>query len=373
MSPFIRFPLLGCLALLATACGSSGSQTVLGGASNLSPEATTGGFTSVEYLLKDGSAITAARGKFTGATAPTANAITLNSRRGTILNGANRYLSSGALVTRTTGTNAFTTDNFVVVGTGSCSDETGATKAKCDFGADELRDMVTFHLGSTNSGGGNRGFRSFSAARQPVMDYRDVKMSQVRTTGTDTKGSGESATKNYDYVGYDGMLQYSMFFVGVYKFFDSSTPRALQHIRLENASFGRIYDRDTTTDAIDNPNVDLTGTGVMAGVETKNGTLEHHLVQGDVAISFTTSNNQIDITTTNVKRLVGSGTAWFANQTRQDMLKWLDLSVTNSKFSGGGVDGSIYGTGSNYEVGGTFYETHGGYSIVGSFGSTLAP
>ena len=82
-----------------------------------------------------------------------------------------------------------------------------------------------------------------------------------------------------------------MFFVGVYKFFDDGVgdDRELEHLRLQNASLGLIYDASDDS-GIQNPTVNLTGVGVMAGVETENNTLNSHLVQGDVGtIEFTTS------------------------------------------------------------------------------------
>ena len=368
MSAFVRYPLLGCLALSLIACGSSGSQTLLR-APELSPTATTSQYASVEYLLADSAAITAAREKFvsdppaeTDATAPAVNAITLSSRRNSRVSTADRYLSTGALVTETS-----TTTHHPV---SSCSDGVDQTKANCVFPADAFRDGVTFHLGRTHARDNNVGFVGFNPDRQPVMDYRGVSMSQVRITGTDTKTGADPEMRDYEYVGYDGILQYSMFFVGVYKFFDDGTgdDRELEHLRLQNASLGLIYDADTDTTAIDNPTVDLTGTGVMAGVETENGTLNSHLVQGDVGITYTASSNQIDISITNVQRL-GSGTAWYAGAT------W-NTSVTNSAFDSGTVRGSFYGTGDNYEAGGVFYETFtcnsSTCSIVGAFGSTMS-
>lgn len=377
MRAFVRYPLLGCLALFLTACGSSGSQTLLR-APELSTSATTVGYPDVEYLLEDSAAITAAREKFvsetpdeeTDARPPSEHALQLNSRRNSIVNGADRYLSTGALVTDTVNTNPATSHHAVV----SCGDGVDQTKANCVFPLDSLRDRVTFHLGRTHARDNNVGFVGFSADRQPVMDYRDVRMSQVRTTGTDTKENatpGEDPVENdYEYVGYDGMLRYSMFFVGVYKFFDDGTgdDRQLEHLRFENASLGRIYDADTTNTGIDNPDVDLTGTGVMAGVETQDGTLNSHLVQGDVGITYTADTSQIEISITNVQRL-GSGTAWYTGNT------WTE-TVNESQFTRSGLNGSFYGTGDNYEVGGVFYETFtcqsNQCSIVGAFGSTMS-
>ena len=384
MSAFIRYPLLGCLALSLIACGSSGSQTLLR-APELSTTATTSRYATVEYLLEDSAAITAAREKFvsdspaeTGATAPTVNGITLSSRRNSRVSTADRYLSMGALVTRTTGTDSFTTDSIV---SATCQDGADQTKANCVFPADAFRDGVTFHLGRTHARENNVGFVGFNPDRQPVMDYRGVSMSQVRITGTDTKTGADPETRDYEYVGYDGILQYSMFFVGVYKFFDGGMgdDRKLEHLRFENASLGLIYDADTDTTAIDNPTVDLRGIGVMAGVETENGTLNRHLVQGDVRITYrsptaTSDPGQIDIMIENVKRL-GSGTAWYTGTT------WGGVSVSDSEFNddngAGAMRGSFYGTGDNYEVGGVFYEeftcqSTRTCSIVGAFGSTMS-
>ena len=389
MPTFVRYPLLGCLALSLIACGSSGSQTLLR-APELSTTATTSQYASVKYLLVDSEAITAARQKFvtdppqdTNATAPTVNAITLSSRRNSIVNSADRYLSTGALVTRTTGTNSFTTDP---IDRATCEDGVNQTKANCVFPADDFRDGVTFHLGRTHARENNVGFVGFNPDRQPVMDYRGVRMSQVRITGTDTKTATPDDEENsYEYVGYDGILRYSMFFVGVYKFFDDGTgdDRALEHLRFGHASLGHIYDQEDQA-GVQSPNISLTGDGVMVGMESENDTLVHHLVQGDVEINYTTSPNEIDIAITNIKRLVGSDTAWYADATRIANLDWDNVSVTNSKFSASSpaeLLGSFYGTPDTntdpdvdngvYEVGGVFYHAGGQYSIFGAFGAPL--
>lgn len=184
----------------------------------------------------------------------------------------------------------------------------------------------------------------------------------------------------YEYVGYGGVLGYSMFFVGIHRFFDDDGE--LEHTRFMNASLGRTYDHDTETTGIQSPEVSLTGKGVMVGVESRNATLEHHLVQGDVGIDYDHANTQIDVKITNVKRLVGSGDAWYADSSRLIRLNWQDLPVTNSEFSSPGtssnnagtgeLDGSFYGTKDSPEVGGVFHDAHGFYQIIGSFGSKLS-
>ncbi len=385
MSAFVRYPLLGCLALSLIACGSSGSQTLLR-APELSTTATTSRFESVEYLLADSAAITAARNKFvsdppadTDATPPSENALLLNSRRINIVNGGDRYLSTGALVMDGTAP---------AHSAATCSDGVDQTKANCVFLLDSLRDEVTFHLGRTHARENNVGFVGFSADRQPVMDYRGVRMSQVRTTGTDTKTASPDDEENpYEYVGYEGMLRYSMFFVGVYKFFDDGTgdDRQLEHLRFENASLGRIYDLDGDTQGVQNPDISLTGDGVMVGMESDNDTLNSHLVQGDVNINYDHNATNIDITITNIQRLVGSGPAWYAGTTD---LNWNNVGVSNSRFSDSTNSngdrellGSFYGTPDTnedanvdngvYEVGGTFYHEGTQYSIFGAFGAPL--
>ena len=198
-----------------------------------------------------------------------------------------------------------------------------------------------------------------------------------------------------EYVGYDGMLQYSMFFVGVHRFFDEDDE--LQHARFEHASLGRIYDDDATVSGAQSPSVALTGEGVMVGMERRKNNLEHHLVQGDVNIMYdplagaddmadpvVPGMPMIDISITNVWRLVGEDDAWYADSIREAGLRWKGphaLKVTDSKFSGGDLnpatatpgklEGSFYGTEDDPEVGGVFHHDSGTYEIIGSFGSKL--
>ena len=391
MSAFVRYPLLGCLALFLSACSSSGSQTLLG-ATEASTDATTGGYPDVEYLLADSAAITAAREKFvvndpledTDAMAPSENVVLLNSRRSRIVNSAGRYLSTGALVAETDDSQDPATVSHET-GSATCADSMAPTEANCVFDEDAFRDRVTFHLGRTNPNDAvnDVGFIGFTADRQPVMDYRGVRMSQVRFEGTDEKENTDPmedpVESDYEYVGYDGMLQYSMFFVGVYKFFDdgmNGDDPELKHLRFENASLGQIFDADPDNAGIDNPTVSLTGDGVMVGMESENDTLDSHLVQGDVNIDYNPANtdNELDITITNIQRLVGDADAWYKDTAD---LTWMDVGVTGSKFDETTSNtkkllGSFYGTGDDYEVGGTFY--HGGstYSIVGAFGATVS-
>ena len=388
MFAHIRYPFFGCLALLLTACGSSGSQTVVSLPPSPSNDAITGDYDAVEYLLSDSEAISAARGEFvsappenTDATAPSENVLELNTRRARIVRDGTRYLTTGSLLMETD--DAQDISHVMTPVATDCMDGTGATEANCGLGADALRDMVTFHLGQTNTNDSvdDVGFQNFSASRQPVMDYRGIRMSQVKSTGTDTETSEADPVMNpYEYVGYDGMLQYSMFFVGVYRFFDDGmgdSEPVLEHQRLENASFGQRYDQDDGMSGVQNPTASLTGVGVMVGMESENDTLNSHLVQGDVNIDYMVDpSDLISIEIENVRRLVGDVTAWYAETTE---LLWGLLPVTGSEFSEGGADadkklrGSFYGTGINYEVGGTFYHKGNQYSIIGAFGSELEP
>lgn len=205
----------------------------------------------------------------------------------------------------------------------------------------------------------------------------------------------EGESDGYEYVGYDGMLQYSMFFVGVYRFFDDDDD--LEHLRFENASLGRIYDEDSIESDIQSPSVALTGEGVMVGVERDKESLDHFLVQGDVNIDYspeveadTTATPMveekkamIDIEIDNIKRLVGDGEAWYAGNAYSAALNWTNLEVMGSKFSApaqtsqvtaepGKLSGSFYGTKTNPEVGGVFHHQSPLHEIIGSFGSKLA-
>ena len=76
------------------------------------------------------------------------------------------------------------------------------------------------------------------------MDLTDVELPEDVTTAPDfatlTKVRQSQGGGSENYVGYDGMLRYSMFFVGVHRFFDEEGD--LQHVRFEHASLGQIYD-----------------------------------------------------------------------------------------------------------------------------------
>ena len=369
MPVFARYALLGCLAPFFVACGSSGSQTVVSSTSSSD---------EVKYLLPTDQASTdTIIGKFPGAAASQDSAASLNTTRNQIVENATRYLSTGALVVTSSDTNPAAV---------SCMDGMGATEANCVFDADALRDEVMLHLGQTDTTDDvyDAGLQDFMADREPVMDYRGIKMYQLRSTGTDTK---QSAENSYHYVGYGGILVHSMFFVGVYKFFDEDDDLVGQ--RLENASLGQIYDHNGSNGTtIDNPGMDLTGNGAMVGIEALHGTQDNHLVQGDVRIDYNSTDAEVDIEITNIQRLVGDDAAWYSSLDGLDALDWAGLTVEESKFddtSDGDSDnmlrGSFYGTADSPEVGGVFSHTgeldidndnsdDGTYSIVGSFGST---
>ena len=407
MPALIRYPLFGCVILVLSACGSSGSSTVLQPSTSSTSDPDQ--YSSVDYLIKDPQA---AISKF-GANA---KALTqLKNERGNIVFLGTRYLSTGSIVATTEG-NAVK-NHYPAA---SCDDNLGG-RAYCSLEADPLRDGVRFHLGATQDPTKDAGFLNFRADRQPVMDYRGVEMSQVRTTGTDKVASMQNGkhvykdaggnqylladanvtNKNlddvdlsgvtpapsfsdltrvtvdskYQYVGYDGILKHSMFFVGVHKFFDAGGK--LEHTRYSNASLGQIYDKDTVEAGIQQPSVALTGTGAMVGVESKPATLEHHLVQGDVVINYESAKINVEIK--DIKRLVGSGDAWYkSEQLKVGVLKWDDVAVTDSKFSVTGslttkglLSGSFYGTKLSPEVGGVFRHQGTTYEIIGSFGSEL--
>ena len=416
MFEFVRYPLWGCLALLLVACGSSGSQTLLGSGSSNGDGNGNGNNSNSEFsdkhLLRTQESFTAARKKFAieddeenSAKAPSLTGAQLNIKRLGIIRAANRFLSTGVLVVKEKTAAEATSRTFFppnkVDTTSACEDGARATSANCVFKADDFRDQVTHHLGTKTSGENNVGYLSSSLTRQSVMDYRGVMMSQVRSEGTDVKttGTGESKKEEqnkYEYTGYDGMLTHSMFFVGVYKFFDEATDESEKkytHLRFDHASIGQIYDQDSATPAeAQNPNLDLTGIGVMAGMEVKQRSRDYHLVQGDVNINYTHTDAHVDITIQNVKRLVDDGEAWYADATRTGQLQWTDLDVVGSKFEDGKgtskeILGSFYGTPSTatgedpdngvYEIGGVFrhseaqHETEDRYSIIGSFGSKL--
>jgi len=233
------------------------------------------------------------------------------------------------------------------------------------------------------------------------MDLDDVELPMGVTTAPDfaslSKAREEQEDGREDYVGYDGMLRYSMFFVGVHRFFDDEGE--LQHARFEHASFGRIYDENAIESGIQSPSVALTGEGVMVGMEREISSLESHLVQGDVNIEYSpfvaadTSvdpvinemNAMIDISITNIERLndPDDGEAWYADALYSGALTWVDVVVTDSKFSGGDLnpitptpgklEGSFYGTEDDPEVGGVFHHQGGVHEIIGSFGSKLDP
>ena len=397
------------------------------------------------------------------------------------VNSSNRYLSTGAVLTRTDDND----DIIIERSSATCADGEVTGHAKCDFEMDNFREAMTFSLGPGSSIEENRvSFRDFMADREPVMIYRQALMSQVRTSDTgesvlprvykDADGNRYLLTINnvanmdledvelpmgvteemapafadllavyedadgneylltpdnvanmnlegvelpmgvteemapafadltqvlegealgYEYVGYDGILRHSMFFVGVYRFFDDEG--VLEHTRFENASLGSIYDDDRNESDIQNPSVALTGEGVMVGMERRVSDLEHHLVQGDVNINYSpfddneTPNDMtddmramIDISIDNIQRMANDDDAWYADPTRQARLSWRDVEVIRSKFSEEttnllvdpgvrSLKGSFYGTEGDPEVGGVFRHEGSVYEIIGSFGSKL--
>ncbi len=432
MPTIIRYPLIGGLALFLIACGSSGSQRLFSQTTPDSDSTSGTSYSTVEYLLEDDDAIAAAIEKFvedpetpadTDATESQATGSGLSLARHSIVSAATRYLSSGALLVQTDGG---VSNNFL---SATCSGEAGST-AKCEFKEDNFREEVTFHVGRTNTGDevNDVGFQNFRADRQPVMDYRNVRLSQVRSAGVDMKpkvdeddsdlfiyedaqGNEYKFTQDkidgyesdpnddtidandlpdevavedapefsdltratvdseYDYVGYDGILRHSMFFVGAYKFFDEDGD--LEHLRFENASLGKAYDSNSLNapDA-ENPGFDLTGNGVMVGMESDNDSLEHYLVQGDVEINYVyvSGSSTVDIMIDNIQRLGDDDPSWFATET----FSW-SPSVMASKFEDSMDDlvGHFYGTGDVYEVGGVFRRDNDDQTLVGAFGAEL--
>ena len=399
MSALIRYLFFGCVALALSACGSSGSSTLLDPTTSMEEESGSAdqkSYPDVEYLITD---IPAAIAKFatedtsdegseatpvTGAVVPAGTAAQLATHRNNIVLISSRYLSTGTVLAQTKGGSVESAHSGA-----TCTDGTGTGPAKCVFAMDDLRsEMTTYHLGlgsATDENEARVSFRDFVADREPVMDYRETFMSQVRTE--------PSEDGDEEYVGYDGMLTYSMFFVGVHRFFD--TEGGLQHARFEHASLGRIYDEDSVETGIQTPTVALTGEGVMVGMEKQKSGLESHLVQGDVNIMYDPlvaadpnanppieeAAAMIDVTITNIQRLADAGTAWYADSPRQAQLAWKDVTVTDSKFEdssdGAGpttrkLQGSIYGTNDDPEVGGVFYHEDILYEIIGSFGSKLS-
>lgn len=478
MPAFVRYPLFGCVILALSACGSSGSSRLL--EPTTPPTDGTSApsvYSGVDYLIGD---VNAARDKFgttttnddgTTTTTPASLPSRLSSARDWIVARTNRYLSTGGVLIRTPDQGSITREAI----TATCTDETATDAARCVFSTDTLRTTpTTFSFGVKNPDSLN-----FASDREPVMRYRGVDLSQVRTTEaskfvykddsgneyllTRTNVTGmnlddvalpsgvttlpafadllavyEDADENEylltpdnvagmdldtvtlptgvttfpglaslsrvtkasgsDYVGYDGILQYSMFFVGVDRFYDEDGD--VMHLRLGHASLGRIYDDDTSMPGVQMPTVSLTGEGVMVGVESRKSSLEHYLVQGDVDIEYSpavaadeandvsAAAAMIGIEIMNIKRLTDDGPAWYADSARQARLRWKGdggaMEVTESQFSHdpsdddpltvdqGRLRGSLYGTKDDPEVGGVFHHDSGTHEIVGSFGSGLS-
>ena len=491
MPAFIRYPLFGCVILALSACSGSGSSRLLESEvppPDETPKQPSAFYPGVDYLISD---IDGARAKFgttttnedgtttqTPAPLPSSSGSELNTARYNVVLRTNRYLSTGGALIRTNDQGAVVTEPITIsygpgVDTPGCSDESATDAAQCNFPEDELREATSFSFGFKNLDS-----LSFASDREPVISYRGIDLSQVRTadaskavyedssgneyfltranvegmnlddvdlpsgvsvapafadllavyedgdgneylltpdnvTGMNLDGvalpTGVTALPDFaslsvamkesdsDYVGYDGILQYSMFFVGVDRFYDEDGD--LMHLRLGHASLGRIYDDDADEAGVQMPAVSLTGDGAMVGVESRKGSLEHHLVQGDVNIVYSpsvdedTANNieamqaMIDLTITDIVRLEGGEVAWYADPLYAGALTWEDVVVTDSKFSAPGTAtattagngkllGSLYGTKDAPEVGGAFHHgDHAGglYEIVGSFGSKLVP
>ena len=214
----------------------------------------------------------------------------------------------------------------------------------------------------------------------------------VTTLPEFTSLSRVTRASDSEYVGYDGILQHSMFFVGIDRFLDEDGD--VMHLRFGHASLGWIYDDDTSMPGVQMPTVSLTGEGVMVGVESRKNSLEHYLVQGDVNIMYDPSVTEdntanppvvgmpamIDISIDNIQRLNDDGNSWYANPP-SEVLNW-NVPVMDSEFlynditqptalGPGDLRGSLYGTEDNPEVGGVFHHEGMHHEIVGSFGSRL--
>ncbi len=508
MPAFIRYPFFGCVILALSACGGSGSSQLLGdtGSSMMEDETlvqpSPALYAGVDYLITN---IDAAIAKFApdppanqepsdgtdqgtntndcdpsvGACPAPGTGAGHSTLRDSVVRETSRYLSTGGVLIGESVAPQFSD--------ATCTDATATDPAQCVFGMDRLRSQgATFYFGRGSPN------VSFMADRQPVMLYRDVLMSQVRTadsedvdvyedgagnkylltsanvtgmnlTGVDlpmgvttaptftdllavyededgneylltsdnvtnmdltdvelpmsvttapdfsslSKVMESRVADDENYVGYDGILKYSMFFVGVDRFYDAD---GLTDLRLGHASLGQIYDEDDgmggVQPGIQQPSVSLTGEGVMVGVESEIRGLEHYLVQGDVNIMYDplagadpnadpviVGMPEIDISITNIQRLNDDGDSWYANNL--GVLEWVGLEVTHSEFSytdeqdvsgvitrtnrnpatassKGDIQGSFYGTQADPEVGGVFHHAGPTHQIIGSFGSRLS-
>ena len=366
MPAFVRLALPISLTLFVAACGSSGSQVI-------TSELGSGNTFTVTYPLRDSGAITAARTRIANSAQLAESHPILTSRRDRIVDVAQRYLSTGPLLQR--GSLAPTATGVTCSDAGSTS-----TRGGCVFTADHFRNAITLHTGqgrSSDAGNGIISLRTLSLDRQAVMTYREIRMVQERRTGANIRGSGDTATStNYQYIGYGGLLDHSLFYVNA-EFFPNDDQRLL------NAAIGQIFDNDPTTESIEAPSTSLSGTGVMVGIESRVNVRDRHFVQGDAAIAYDGAADTIDVTMSEIRRLSGTEAAWYNATANRAQLSWTNVPVTNSMFTASEnnkeMSGSLFGeTGStttttSYEAAGVFHHIGDDHYIQGAFGAELTP
>ena len=303
MSAFIRYPLLGCLALSLIACGSSGSQTLFQVPGTTTPEVARGAILEIYQA--------------TTQVATTSSHRVLGSGSGTPGSSCN---GSGANLTCTR------------------YEDTGAGIV--------IESAHTADSGETPEGFGTS-FRSLGTSQGVQLGT----ITATATTGTDTD---VTVTTTY----HAGWLQFSFFAVVLDSFDDGSGNQRI------GTAFSQ--GEATTTNPTALNGYDLTWKGVLLGLghtsDSQGGVTRNNRIQGDVEIGIT--NSAVDVTFSNLVDLNNRSNNQRLNDDTVYDWTWTGLSLSNGSFNGSGVNGQFYGD-DHMEVGGTF-DRHGAIGAFGA-------
>lgn len=303
MPAFVRYPLLGCLALSLIACGSSGSQTLL-------PLSQAPGTTTPEAM------------------------------RGAILN---IYQAT---------TQVTTTSSYRVSGSGSgtlgssCSG-TGANLT-CTRYSDTGTGIVIESAHTADSGETPEGF---GTSFRSIGTSQGIQLGTITVTATTGTGMDVEVMTEY----YAGWLQNSFFAIVIDKFMEGGS----------NQWIGTAFSQGeaTTTDPVALDGYDLTWKGKLEGLghttDPGGGVTSSNRIRGDVQIDVDSST--VDVTFSNLVDLNNDSN----NERLNDLdWTWTGLSLSNGSFSGSDVNGRFYGD-DHMEVGGTF-DRHGAIGAFGA-------
>ena len=290
MSAFVRYPLLGCLALFLSACGSSGSQTLLSSSTQ------------------------------TAGTTPEA-------MRGAILE----------IYQATTG--VITTESYRVLGSGegisgSCTTTWICTRYESSAG------IVIKSAHEVNSGDTPEGFGdSFT----PLGVSNGIQLGRI--TATATTGTGTDVTVMTTY--YGGWLQNSFFAIVVDEFMEADDDQRI------GTAFSQGEKTTTDPAALNGYDLTWKGRlfGLGHTTDVEGGTTRNNRIGGDVKITLDINEQSVDVV---FEDLFDYNNSSNNSRLLDYDWEWTNLMLNGTGgFMSSTLEGQFYGD-DHLEVGGTF-------------------